>query len=88
MLVVELDLIDNPGILMKMLIYFLQAVLWMAVKHQDKRAIQVLKKATTTKENITTEMKVMKLWVHYHHIEYHLDVGQGDRCRRNRRNPG
>ena len=59
MLVVELDLIDNPGILMKMLIYFLQAVLWMAVKHQDKRAIQVLKKATTTKENIRTEMKVM-----------------------------
>ena len=88
MLVVELDLIDNPGILMKMLIYFLQAVLWMAVKHQDKRAIQVLKKATTTKENITTEMKVMKLWVHYHHIEYHPDVGQGDRRRRNRRNTG
>ena len=59
MLVVELDLIDNPGILMKMLIYFLQAVLWMAVKHQDKRAIQVMQKATTTKENTTTEMKVM-----------------------------
>ena len=73
---------------MKMLIYFLQAVLWMAVKHQDKRAIQVLKKATTTKENTTTEMKVIKSWVHYHHIEYHPDVGQGDRRRRNRRNPG